>query len=340
MQGRWRMDTPVPNSLVETRLPRHRVLVCLARSPFSERCVPHAVSLARTFGSAVTLLHVMPSRAEEAGPKANDALGWEISRQEAQVYLDRIEKEVAHALGHPVEVRLEQGHPAERIVDVAREIETDLTILGSQCQETALAWRLGGTVQRVLALVGGSVFVAHSVSNSAVAVNPTRILVPLDGSLRTESVLPTATRLANEHRAELILVHIVPESPPTAFLAAVEDVELTRTLAAHRESGARAYLERLQQQLVREGTPVHVVVARYGNESQGLLEVSRREQADLIVLSAHGLACDPGRSFGSVTTYLLAHAPVPLLVLQDLPEHGLPHPHDLEGKLPPPLRAS
>ena len=333
------MGTPVPRSLLETKSPRHRLLVCLSRATSSDVCVPYAVSLARTLGSTVTLLHVMKSRAEKAGLKSNDALGWEISRQEALVYLGRIEKEVSQALGQPVNVRIEQGRPAERIVDVAQEIGAHLTVLGSHNDETALAWNLGSTAHQVLAQVGGSVFVVHS-SASSPGMNPRRILIPLDGSLRTESVLPSAMRIASEHGAELLLVHVVQEPTATAFLSA-ENLELAQRLAVHRESGARKYLERLQQQLVREGASVRVLVARQPNEYQGLLEIVRTEQAELIVLSAHGSACDPARSFGSVTSYLLAYAQVPLLVLQDLPGLGLGRGQDADAKLPPLLlRAS
>ncbi len=49
------------------------------------------------------------------------------------------------------------------------------------------------------------------------------------------------------------------------------------------------------------------------------MKISQREDTNLIVLSAHGSACDSARSFGSVTTYLFTHSTVPLLVLQDLP---------------------
>ncbi|RYE95149.1 MAG: universal stress protein [Myxococcales bacterium] len=333
-----RMGTPVSSfPPPENRSQRHRLLVCLARSESSEVCVPHAIALARTFGSQVSLLHVMQSRAEKARRKANDALGWEISRQEAQAYLGRIEKQFVEALGQPVDVRIEQGRPAERIVDVARELGADLTVLGSHGEESALAWNLGSTAQQVLALVGGSVFVAQS-STGPTAGRPRRILVPLDGSLRTESVLPSATRIASEHGAELILVHVVLEPRPTAFLSA-EDQEVAQLLVVRRETGARAYLDRLQQQLVRKGGAVQVQVLRHVNEYQGLLELARTERADLVVLSAHGSACDPARSFGSVTTYLLTYAQVPLLVLQDLPVHGLARSPDGDGK-PPSLRAS
>jgi nucleotide-binding universal stress UspA family protein len=297
---------------------RRRILVCLDRSTFSEGCVPYAVSLAKTFGSAITLAHIMQPQLQRGGSSTNDALGWEISRQEAQGYLERIEKEVAQALGKPVDVRLEQGQPAERIVDLAREIGADLTVLGSRGKGAAAARSLGSTAQQVLAMAHGSVFIAPS-SSTAAAPNPKRILVPLDGSLRTESVLPTAARIANTH-GEMLLVHVVQEPLPTAMLHATEDMELARKLAARLEISATKYLKDLQQQLAHEGTSVRTLVVRHANPQQCLLELSEKEHTELVVLTAHGSACDPAQSFGSVTGYLLAHSTVPLLVLQDLAE--------------------
>jgi nucleotide-binding universal stress UspA family protein len=332
-------------------LPRRRILVCLDRTASSEACVAQAVSMARTFGSSITLVHVLrPPR--DAGPRTHDALGWEISRQEARGYLDRVEREVAQALGQPVEVRLEQGRPAERIIDLAREIGADITVIGGHADRSGSPRNLGSTAQQLIGSMHGSVLVAHRAHSghaaaAAVATaetGPRRILVPLDGSQRTESVLPTAARLALAHGAELLLVHVVQEPIATALLHAAEGIDLAQTLASRLETAARRYLEQLQRQLALQGLTAHSVVGRHANTHQCLLEISQREQADLIVLSAHGSACDSARAFGSVTTYLLTYSPVPLLVLQDLPEVGAHRWPDADGRLdsrlaPPPLRA-
>jgi nucleotide-binding universal stress UspA family protein len=281
----------------------------------------------------------MQPRHQDAGPQTTDAFGWEISRQEARGYLERLEREVSQASGQSVDIRLEQGRPAERIVDVAREIAADLTVVGSRGEGGGAALNLGSTAQQILTLARTSVFIAQSSSSAPTAVSTKRILVPLDGSLRTESVLPAVKRIASAHGAEILLVHVVQEPLSTALLGAGEDMDLARKLAARLESGAHRYLEHLRQQLAHEGGPVRTIVARHVNEYQCLLEISQKEQTDLIVLSAHGSGCDSGQSFGSVAAYLLTHSLVPLLVLQDLPgEFHLDH--EVDAKLGPPLRAS
>jgi nucleotide-binding universal stress UspA family protein len=222
-----------------------------------------------------------------------------------------------------VDVRLEQGHPAERIVALAREMGAHLIVLGSHGEGGVTAWNLGSTVQQVLAVARGSVFVAHSSSVASAVVVPKRILVPLDGSLRAESVLPSTARMAAACGAEVLLVHVVQELPATEVLRAPETLEIARNLAARLAASAQKYLENLRARLAREVTDIRTLVVRHTNERQCLLEISQKEHVDLVVLSAHGSACDPARIYGSVTAHLLTHSTVPVLVLQDLPDDEL-----------------
>jgi nucleotide-binding universal stress UspA family protein len=316
-----------------------RMLVCLDRSPFSEVCLPYAISIARTFGSDITLVYVMQLRNGHGGPHTTDALGWEISRQEARAYLERLGQEATRELGRPVDIRLEQGHPAERIVGLARELGADLTVLGSHGEGGITAWNLGTTVQQVLATIRGSVFIAHSSPVAPSVAIPKRILVPLDGSRRTESVLPTAARIARAYGAEVVLVHVVQAPIASSVLRAGAELELATELAAHLEASARRYLQSVRDRLAHDAPAVRTLVVRHSNERQGLLEIAQQEHTDLVVVSAHGVACDPARSFGSVTAHLLTHSHVPLLVLQDLPFQG-ECPTGLADQLAPPLRAS
>jgi nucleotide-binding universal stress UspA family protein len=316
----------------------HRILVCVDGSAFSEVCIPAAVALAETFGSTITLVRVMHLQRERGG-RTNDALGWELARQEARAYLDRLERRITQACGARVESRLEQGPPADRIVDLGGELSADLTIIGSRGCGDAPTRTLGNTAQKVLATARGSVLVARSSVTSAASASPTRILVPLDGSVRTESVLPTVARIARSSGASIVLAHVVREPLPTALLCAAEDMALATQLAARLASRAAGYLGQLQVQLrqVVGDTSVSVVVARHANECQSLLEISRAERSDLVVLSAHGAACDSAPSFGSVAAFLLAHSLVPVLLLQDLPGRDLRRAHDHQDEMAPPM---
>jgi nucleotide-binding universal stress UspA family protein len=293
-----------------------RILVCIDRSAFSEGCLGQAIAISKGLGSAITLLHVMQPLHERSGPQTTNVFDWEIARQEATAYLERLQKEGTEASGRQVESRLEQGHPAERITEVARELGADLTVLGSQGERSVAAWNLGSTVQQVLAVARGSVLIARA--SPAVDVSPKRILVPLDGSLRAESVLPTAVRIASAHDAEMLLVFVVREQVATSVLRTPEDLKIARKLAERLEIGGESYLHGLRDRLVREGASVRTRVVRSVDERRSILDLSRTERSDLTVLSAHGSTCNPGLTCGSVTAHLIAHSVVSLLVLQDL----------------------
>jgi nucleotide-binding universal stress UspA family protein len=318
-----------------------RILVCVDRSSFSEACLPYAVAISRSLGSAITLLHVMQPRGEQSGLHSTDVLDWEISSQEANAYLERLQREGTEESGRRVDTRLEQGHPAERITSVAREIDADITVLGSHGERGVTAWTMGSTALQVLAVTRGSVLVVRSNPETATNVSPKRILVPLDGSLRSESVLPTAVRIAGEHGAEMLLVFVVLEPVPTAVLRAPEDLGVARELAARLERGGARYLEGLRSQLEREGAAVRTLVLRSADEKQALLELSQKERCDLLVLSAHGSTCNPSLTNGSVTAHLLTHSTIPLLVVQDLRDAELREPEgEQRDQRAPPLRAS
>jgi nucleotide-binding universal stress UspA family protein len=336
------VDRDTPLSLVNRALPRNahavrQILVCVDHSSFSEACVRHAVAISKSLGGAITLLHVMQPPHERAGVQAN-VIDWEISRQEAGAFLGRLEHDATKGAGQRVETRLEQGHPAERITAVARELDADVTILASQGERGVAPWNLGSTVLQVLAVAQASVLVVRSSMTATDVVCPKRVLVPLDGSVRSESVLPTVVRIARMHGAELLLALVIQEPIVTGVLCSPEDLATARDLAARLEVSGKRYLEELRGQLEREGAAARTLVLRSADERQSLLEVSRSEQSDLIVLSAHGSNCNPEVICGSVTVSLLTHAGVPLLVLQDLHDAELRR-HESDRRAPP-LRAS
>jgi nucleotide-binding universal stress UspA family protein len=318
-----------------------RILVCVDGSSFSDAALRHAISVARTFDSAITLLFVLQPAHETADLGATDAYRWEIARQQAGAYLEGLESEITHASGVRVDRRLEQGHPAERITSIARELGADLVVLGSHGESGQMPFNLGSTALQLLTGVHASVLVVRSAGGEKVPPAVTRILLPLDGSPRAESVLPTAARIARAHEAEILLAHIVTEPGPTAMLRAGADLDLAHQLAVRIESRAKQYLEGLCERLRREGLSARSVVTRRADERQSLLDVARTEAVDLVVLSAHGSTCNPARSFGSVAAHLLAHSSVSLLVLQDIPEAGVDRARDAADNDPSPeLRAS
>jgi nucleotide-binding universal stress UspA family protein len=298
------------------------VLVCVDQSPICDAVLFYAVFLSKAFASGLTLLHVTPPQADHVTHGTPDAFAWEITKQEGLAYLKRLQAQLASQTDQRVDIRLEQGQPSVRIRAVARELGADIAVLGAGSESGATAWTLGTTAQQLLAHAECSMLVARPSSGRPEAMAPKRVLVPLDGSVRTESALPTAIRVAKASDAEVLLAHVVVEQRSSGVLHTPEDVALAGELATHLESEARTYLEHLRATLAPDIVSLRTSVLRHADPGQCLCELAESEQADMVVLSAHGTTCNPVRSFGSVTTHLLTYLPVPVVVLQDLTEPG------------------
>ena len=302
----------------------HHVLVCLDRSALAESVLPHAVALAHGCGAHLTLLHILEPRHGADAP--TDPFDWEVRRAEASEYLGRIAARYSSPQ-LPIEVELGQGHAAEQIRTWADNHHVDFTVLCSHGEGGFTQWSLASTAHK---LTGGAAGSLLFVPASAAPPSPkrevryARILVPLDGSTRAESVVPLAVQLAKTHRSELILAHVVPV-PELTYIGppAAEDLDLGQRLVRRNERVARRYLEHLQARLEASGLRVRTVLARDGDVRGELAGIIEREGAGLVVLSAHGSTGRTDWPFGRVAAHLLAHATTPLLIVRE-PARGSP----------------
>ncbi len=126
----------------------------------------------------------------------------------------------------------------------------------------------------------------------------TRIIVPLDGSDLSESVIPYAEDLAQKLDAELILV-MVGAIAETSKQFNEEMAELTEAL----ESVGRRVSAPHRLQAVPAGDPI-----------DGILQAADEQDADYIVMSTHGRSGLSDLVQGSVAAGVLRGAKVPVLL--------------------------
>lgn len=298
---------------VET--PFRRIAVCLDGSELGERILPHALAVAQSFGTPVTFLRVLEGR--PVGDAPPDPLEWDIRRREARDYLEQLAEECRSA-GAAIDVELIEGHPAEQICLWAEHHEADLTVLCSHGVSGRTEWSLASTARKLVERAPGSLLLVPAAAAAVSGVAQyRRILVPLDGSSRAESVIPLATRLVAAQGAEVILAHIVPIPELTEIgLLDAEDIELRERLVQRNERVAHEYLDRLRARGTAEGLSLRVIALRGGDVRNRLASLISDEEVDLVVLSAHGRGGHGDVPCGSVTTHLLAHASTPLLIVR------------------------
>lgn len=283
--------------------------------------LPHARAIARALGAPLTFLRVLEG---EAGPAASlDPLEWELRRREAKGYLDRFVEENGEE--GSAEAELLEGRAPEEICLWARQHGVALTALCTHGRGGRSEWPLASTARKVVEGAPGSTLLVPVARPAPTrSVRYRRLLVPLDGSSRAESVLRLARRLARTHRAELLLAHVVPEAelveigPPDP-----EASELRDRLVTRNERVAKEYLDRVRAQLAADDFPVRALALRGGDAGPRLARLIADEEVDLVVLSSHGRSARGDVSLGSVSGYLATHAVVPLLIVRTAPSSAL-----------------
>ena len=321
----------------------HHVGVCIDGSPVSERILPHGLAMARAFGAALTVLHVLEPQRPNDRPTSTDLLEWEMRRTDARRRLDGISAEYGSA-ELPVETELLEGRAAEEICSWETRHQVDLTVLCSHGASGWTGWSLASTAKKLIEGLSGA---ALLVPAWALQEPPKReviyerILLPLDASPRAESALPLAAHLARMHGSELILVHVVPV-PELTRPAPLdeEELELEQRLIDRNTRVAESYLVQVGGHLVDQGLRMSTVLANDDHVRFGLLRCIREERPQLIVLSAHGRSGRTELPLGSVANFLLEHATAPTLIVRektDERESLIPKRHSPDSGRPPSL---
>ena len=289
-----------------------RVLACLDDSAFGETVLQHALSVARGLDLSVAAARVIETAHEFNRPA--DPIEWQMRRREGRRRLDHlVGARAAGAAG--IESVLLAGAPADELTAWAKDHEITLMALGTH-ERSADEAGLGATAQKVLERAPASLLLVPMSRRFRPKLPYQRLLVPLDGSPRAESVLPIAVRIARAHGAELILAHAVPAFAIAGFGSSGQAGELCSQLARQNEAGAREYLDGFQTQLWKERLPVRSIVASNGDPRTKLRQLAIDQHVDLIVVASHGRSGMADVPCGSVTEYLATHAPAPLLIVR------------------------
>lgn len=283
------------------------LLACLDDDPASSAVLPHAQAIGEALGLPVTLGRVIDT------PRLNspaDPIEWKLQRDLHATRLAEMGRD------NPSDRKMSSvvlsGAPADSLVGWARDNGGTLLALARRGLE---GQGLGTTAQRLLEHSPVSLLLVPPEGNSRI-VRYRRILVPIDGSARSESVLPVATRIARAHEAKLVLVHVIPNLEIADEGRTGRLRELHDQIDAHNERKARRNLETLRARCVGDGVVVQLMIAGPGDPRVVLRTLADEQQADLLVLSAHGRTGLADTSCGSVAEYLAVHSDLPILLVR------------------------
>jgi len=138
-----------------------------------------------------------------------------------------------------------------------------------------------------------------------------KVLLPLDGSVLAECVLPQVRNLVGDGSiGEIILLRVV--DIPSVWVA--EGLDFVALETAQRSS-AQQYLAKLQSQLSSEGMKVKSEVVE-GETARSIIDYAGANHVDLIIIATHGYTGIKRVMFGSVALRVLHDSHVPILLIR------------------------
>jgi nucleotide-binding universal stress UspA family protein len=134
-------------------------------------------------------------------------------------------------------------------------------------------------------------------------MNARTILVPIDFSPITESLMKCATIVARGWDASLLVVHV----RPTPVLSAGED-----DVFDPQEPDLKERLDRLSPESSDVACEHHFT---HGDPANAILHLAQTKHVDLIVIGGHGATRHRKHALGTVARKVMDNAPCPVLTL-------------------------
>jgi nucleotide-binding universal stress UspA family protein len=141
------------------------------------------------------------------------------------------------------------------------------------------------------------------------------ILIPTDGSERSQRAVEAGLRLARETGAQVTAYHAADPAPHLHYADGfAAGAAVLRELAERQREAALRHLEPFERAAREAGVKFRTVIDTAGNPDEGIVEAARKGECDLIVMASHGRSGMASVLLGSVTQKVLAHAKIPVMV--------------------------
>jgi nucleotide-binding universal stress UspA family protein len=280
---------------------RQTVVSGVDRSDAAEAVTDTASRLASAMDRRLLVVHVVEEPVEEA-----------------EELLESVRARLPS--GDDADVRLVEGSPAERLVEVADDEDAELLVVGSRGRGALSSAVLGG-VSRRLARDARCPVVVVPPATSIEAGGGT-VVCGVDGSGHALTAARVAGSLAQRLGGRLIVVHALQD---LRAVASYPGARSTTPPATGQEDAVRRQADRIVEEavgaldadvevtgLVEPGAPAGVLAA-----------VAERENASLVVVAGRGMGAVRAAFLGSVATTLATSATRPVVVVSEPAELAL-----------------
>lgn len=142
-----------------------------------------------------------------------------------------------------------------------------------------------------------------------------KILVPLDGSLRAEAILPHVENLAMHLHAGIILLYV--DETSDMMLGRDEVIDLKAYLEKHRKriKSTQGYLQAIIDKWRSIDISAQMRIGR-GSAVACIVDTAKQESVDLVAMASHGYGGMERAFYGSVAVGVLNKIDRPMLLIR------------------------
>lgn len=291
----------------------HRILCATDLSPASAPAWDEARLLGKVFGAEIVLVHVVPlppivSAEAYIPPNVYEELV-RSARREAEEGLDRL---LGSVVGSElkIRIRLEDGLPTSRILEVVTAEAADVLIVGTHSRTGLQRTILGSVADRLMRQATCPVLTVRSAPEGGPRREIRRICYATDFSPTARAAWPWVVAIAGAAGAEVDLVHVTFEPVADRHLSAETIGRMAQVLHEQGRIEAERFLER--SALPRER--VHVRLTQ-GVPGEQIVHRAQERSADLIVMGTHGWSGIVRWMLGSVAHHVVQTASCPVLTV-------------------------
>lgn len=275
-----------------------KIIVPLDCSKLAEAALPYAEELGAKMSSQIVLLSVIGSGDHEK--LAN-----------YYSYIEKIREATVHYAGKYIENGVDSacevttvrrnGDPAGKIIEYAHNIDFPLIVMASHGQTGLSRWAVGSVADKVVRAGKTQAVMLIRGNDSRADIRDKRllkkVLVPLDGSFQSESVIPYICNIALKLQMEVTLLRVVSRNGDSS------------TEATDYLDGVCGKVE----DMLDIAIDYRVIE---GPVAETIIDLADELTVDLVAMSTRGMNRSNPLSMGSVAQKVFLAGNTPLLLIR------------------------
>jgi len=253
--------------------------------------------------SRLQLLHVLPDLEDIDSEEIEESL------QDAGDLLSNFSALLNCPDDH-IDHHIQMGVPESEIIKRAIIGRADVIVMPTRAKKAIDRLLLGSVTEHIMRHVHCPVVSTRKRSEvqSPGDKEIAKILVPLDGSIESASIIPTVVDFAKTHQSEIILFHDEQGIKEDEFIDA--------------EQSAAGSLEKVMKNIADQGIKVSIEKSMYTDPAEEILQKVEDLGVDMVAMTTHGRTGLARFVFGSVAEKVLHKSNCPLLTISIAPTHS------------------